>query len=438
MAFGFVHLSDIHFGQEGETGALDVNKDARERLIDDVKSVVTQLAAGKAAGIIVTGDIAYSGTEKEYDDASAWLDRLAKAAGCPITEIQVVPGNHDIDRDKITPAVQRAIDDIVEKGQPALDAYMADPDSRKLLFKRFDAFLPFAEGYRCPLDTSGQLAEERVVKLAEGRMIRFVRLNSALACSSKDKEGKLILGQRQHVLGERSGEELVVLIHHPIHWLQDSEESMRYIRSRARVVISGHEHNPAVRVETVEEGCQLMMLAAGATVPPHAGEKYTYCYNVIELDWDEASDSLSVRILPRAWNNERKRFEADDKRLQGNEPNFLLASPKFRSAPRAPSYTPQPTSTPSPAESIAIEAPSAVSVPVEGQDAPDSYSLMVLRFFRDLSPNERLKILIKMGILPAGFVGDLYESFERQSFDQLIRGGRGQELSQELQGLLAK
>ena len=70
----------------------------KELLIEDVGSVARTLDSGWATGILVTGDIAFGGREREYRAAANWLDRVANAAGCPKHRIQLVPGNHDIDR----------------------------------------------------------------------------------------------------------------------------------------------------------------------------------------------------------------------------------------------------------------------------------------------------------------------------------------------------
>ena len=208
MSIGFVHLSDIHFGQE-EGGRIRLHDDVKDRLIDDVRLVAKNLESGRAAGIVVTGDIAYGGRASEYTAAAAWLDEVADAAGCDMVDIQVVPGNHDIDRDEITELTKMMLEKIVAEGEPALDNFLKSDADRDLLFRRFSAYRPFAEGYRCPLDTNAELAEERVAELAPGRAIRFIRLNSALACSKNDEEGKLLLGARQRVLNQRPGEELV-------------------------------------------------------------------------------------------------------------------------------------------------------------------------------------------------------------------------------------
>lgn len=67
----FVHLSDIHFGQERDGGEVAVNEDAKVRLIDDARAEVRRME-GIAAGVIVTGDIAYSGKQDEYQKAAKW------------------------------------------------------------------------------------------------------------------------------------------------------------------------------------------------------------------------------------------------------------------------------------------------------------------------------------------------------------------------------
>ena len=431
MGICFVHLSDIHFGQE-KGGKIRIHDDIKDRLIDDVKLVSKSLGPGRASGIIVTGDIAFGGRASEYEAAAAWLDKVAEAAGCKLFDIQVVPGNHDIDRDEITPATEMMLEKIVSEGDPALDSFLDNDTDRELLFRRFSAYLPFAQGYRCPLDTNAELVKDRVAKLAPGRSIRFIRLNSALACSKNDEKGKLLLGARQRVMSPRPGEELVVLSHHPVHWFQDSREAWRYIRNRARVFISGHEHNPSLKTETIEEGSDLMIFSAGATVPPDSNDKFNYCYNFIEFEWDDKADALSVYVHPRAWVNEQKRFGADDVRLGGQSPRFILACPNFRKAPQTDELSTK--------EAMVNCALDIETITTQDEHAPktqeeamaDNHSLLLLRFFRDISPAQRVGILASLGALPPNWRGTLSESIERKAFDSLVKAGRGEELWSEL------
>lgn len=433
MGISFVHLSDIHFGQE-KGGQIKIHDDIKKCLIDDVEFVAKSLESGRAAGIIVTGDIAFGGRVEEYTAAAAWLDEVAKAAGCDIFDIQVVPGNHDINRGEITPLTEMMLEKIVAEGESALDSFLDSDADRDLLFRRFSDYQPFALGYRCSLDTNAELVEERVDELAPGRSIRFVRLNSALACSKKDKKGKLLLGARQRVLKPKPGEELVILCHHPVHWFQDSEEAWLYISNRARVFISGHEHNPSVKISKIEEGSDLMMLAAGATIPPNSDDTFhgDYCYNFIEFDWDEEADALSVYVQPRVWVNAQKRFVAGDVKLNGQGPKFTLACPNFRKAPQAKDLLTQEAMLDSASDTVTITVHDDHALKTQEEETVDTCPLLLLRFFRDISPAQRIGILASLGTLPPNWNGTLSESVERKAFDSLLREGRSEELWTEL------
>ena len=431
MSIGFVHLSDIHFGQESG-GQVRIHDDVKESLIEDVGVAVKHLEAGRATGIIVTGDIAFEGHQYEYAQAATWLDSVAEAAGCDRTSIQLVPGNHDIDRSQITPATEMMLNRIAEEGETALDEFLEQDADRELLFRRFSAYRPFAAAYRCPLDTSAELSEEHVAALAPGRSIRFIRLNSALVCSRNDEAGKLLLGARQRVMRERAGEELVVLCHHPLHWFRDSEDAMRYISNRARIFISGHEHDPGVRVEPVDDGRDLMMLAAGATVPPIAEAGFNYIYNLLEFKWEEATEGLCVRVRPREWADSLKRFSRGSQSQDENGCLFELACPNFRAAAGAEIRGAEEMGIEGAFETVQVHVLNKPDGEVREEPMAETYSLMLLRFFRDISSSRRLSILATLGALPIDLQGVVNETMERRAFDNLVKAGRSEELWTEL------
>jgi hypothetical protein len=432
MSIGFVHLSDIHFGQE-TGGVVRVHNDVKARLIDDVRCIVRTLKSGHAAGIIVTGDIAFAGRYCEYKAAAKWLDQIANAAGCAISDIQIVPGNHDIDRDEITPATRIMIERIVDEGEPELDLFLASDGDRDLLFRRFAAYRSFAEGYRCSLDTNAASAEERVARLSPERTIRLIRLNSALICSKNDTKGDLLLGARQRVMKAGPGEELVVLSHHPLDWFQDSEDARRFIRSRARVFISGHEHCPSIEVQDTAECGTLMMLAAGATVPPESVGSFTYRYNLIEFEWESEQDALRAHVRPRAWVDELKRFRADNVGLCGGDQSHLLTCTNWRNAHREESTANEDRFKSGCYDDIVVTV-STEDHPLNSKDetVDDDYSLLLLLFFRDISRDQRLKILVNLEAIPPDWTGTLSEAFERGAFDGLVKDGRIDELRSEI------
>ncbi|XLF97639.1 metallophosphoesterase [Comamonas testosteroni] len=444
----FVHVSDIHFGQE-KGDAVQTHTDVKLQLIADAANVVGSLPSKVATGILVTGDIVQSGKMEQYHDAGIWLDRLAEAIGCQKYDIQMVPGNHDLDRAKKSQSVDGLLP-VIRAGDAADYENILNNDiDRAALFSRFDDYAKFSEAYNCPMDLHGKFTE-KAVELAPQRRIRFVRMNSALLCTGTEKQEppELFIGARQfaHIPREK-GEENIVLIHHPLSWFKDADDAKRYIRSRARVFISGHEHNPKVTVETVEEGSDFMMLAAGATVPFKSDDIYTYTYNIIVFDWDAAQDALSVNIIPRAWNAEYTRFEADDVRLGKADPHFILQSPNFRRAAKPPEETA--ASVGSGADAlVAVEVvtsdvpPPAPSrdpevVPAMTPKEPDGYRLLLLRFFRDISEADRLRMLIEFNAVPDDLEEPITHSVEREFLDQLVDDGRLEDLNHRIDQIIS-
>lgn len=442
----FVHVSDIHFGQEKDN-QLWIHDDVKQQLIADAKEIVASLPGGAAHGILVTGDIAQSGKRAEYERAGKWLDELAANIGVEIHRVQMVPGNHDLDRSKLSYSGKQILDYIRAGGTQEYEQILANPTDRAALLARFEDYGRFSFGYNCPLNNEGAFASEMEVTLAPGRVIRFIRFNSSLLChgAERDEHPELMIGARQFVIPRTPGVENIVLVHHPLHWYKDQDEVREYIRSRARVFISGHEHNPKVIVESVEDGTDVMLLAAGATVPDKVDNSFTYTYNIIEFDWDEETDGLSVIMHPRAWNARLTRFEGDYKRLGGKDPNFRLGCPSFRKVARpAAPFVAQLTGTTAVERSVAVVEPVIQMVPMEPLQGElqsmipkaEGYEIARLRFFRDLREGERLRILVSLDALPEKFDDRMSQGLERRLFDMLVQQGKLGELTSLIDRLI--
>lgn len=99
MTQRFIHLSDIHFGQEKQ-GTLPKHEAVRKAVLKDAKQLAEK--RGAASRVLVTGDVAFSGKPEQFDAAAQWLDELARACGCKETDVSTIPGNHDCDRSAIS------------------------------------------------------------------------------------------------------------------------------------------------------------------------------------------------------------------------------------------------------------------------------------------------------------------------------------------------
>ena len=433
MSAIFVHVSDIHFGQERDH-VVHIHDDVKKELVADAAEVIAGSPSGAAQGILVTGDVAFSGKAEQYEAAGKWLDALAEGIGCPIHRVQMVPGNHDLDRDKLSIGGSKLLEFIRAGGPAEYEKVIANENDRATLFSRFEDYGRFCIGYNCGLDEEAKYATNLRIEVGRDRWIRFIRLNSSLLChgEERDDQPELVMGERQFVIPRHAGEENVVLVYYPLNWYKDAVDVRQYVRSRARVLISGHEHDPKVEVEEVEEGCDLMMLAAGAAVPFRSNDIFTYTYNVIEFDWDEGTDNLVVTMHPRTWNPVKTCFEPDNKRLGGKKPRFTLGSPNFKKIGQVPV---RPGQIADVVEDDSAAEPVVELVPAEGFETsaeetppmpPDAegYELALLRFFRDLYENERLKILVELDAIPAESNERINQGLERRLFDWLAREGR--------------
>ena len=427
MPLMYVHLSDIHFGQE-KGSKVYVHDDVKECLITDLAMLKVEAGIERMNGVIVTGDVAFSGKKREYDSAAQWLDRLTLAIGCAKTDVIVVPGNHDIDRERITPPAKLMLSHLLEEGIDELERFLVDPKATEMLYEKFDDYRTFAEGYGCPLVANGRVAVTRQVDVAPERVLRFVGLNSALLCTGYDgDEGKLLIGGRQYVLPRCEGQELVVLCHHPLESLRDRDLVARYIRSRARVHIYGHVHQPSVAIDTPMEEVDLLTMSAGAVVPPNAEDGYEYTYNLLGFDWDASTEGLKVEIVPRTWNEDATQFEADMRQFGTDRIQHILRCPNFKSlavaaSVRAASYDGR------------TEAPRAApaepfSDATGGNAMGTSSDLLRLHFFRDLSAGQRIHALIEVGLLPDDWTFDLTHAVERRLFDKALSSGLEDQLA---------
>ena len=447
MSVVFVHVSDIHFGQEKDD-RVHIHADVKQQLIVDAREVISNIPGGVARGILVTGDIAQSGTSEQYQAAGRWLDELAANIGVENHCVQMVPGNHDLDRSKLSIGGEAILNHIRAGGAKEYEDVLNDPNDRATLYARFKDYDDFSFGYNCPLNGEGSYASEMEVNIAPGRAIRFIRFNSALLChgGEGDEKPELIIGARQFTIQRSDGIENIVLVHHPLHWYKDKELVRNYIRSRARVFISGHEHDPKVTLENVEEGCDLLMLAAGATVPYKSDDEYTFTYNVIEFDWDEELDGLSVTMHPRAWNPARTCFEDDPKRLGGKEPNFRLSCPNFSKASRTSSQSAPQTAVLMGAEENSFRRTSIgeiTSMESEGgeklmQPMKEGYEKARLMFFRDLFESERIRVLVDLGALSEGSDERMSQGLERRLFDSLIREGKLKDIERMIETIISE
>ena len=105
-----LHLSDIHFKKREKEDNKTFRKEVQKKLLEAVTSFGKKERDPDV--VAITGDIAFSGKAHEYEEAKAFFAQL-KALLPVETIFLAVPGNHDVDREKVSELVslQRFVKD---------------------------------------------------------------------------------------------------------------------------------------------------------------------------------------------------------------------------------------------------------------------------------------------------------------------------------------
>lgn len=409
----FVHLSDIHFGQSSG-GELVMHEDARAEVLTDCAKMQRKL--GNADGIIVTGDLAYAGKTEEYGSCGFWLDELTNVVGCDETDVFVIPGNHDVDFDRIKPILKMVHDRV--RSATATDAVVvlesASADDESLILRPLESYVDFANRYGCHLPSASKPYWRKPFRFPGGQELILTGLTSVIVSNREDARGNLLLGKPQYILGRKANREYVVLLHHPLDWLKDRQSAKEYLHTRSRVLMFGHEHLASAEKIITESGLEIVALYAGATNPPDPGGEYTFHYNWLEFSLDERQSppSLSIRTYPRRWGRSTQ-FEADHTRarlVEGRYLEFTVPCPNFSSAARG---VPEDAAT----IPVCVEDGSDEDEIDMSEQARDFAKLRYM-FWRYLSWQDRLQILVELELLPEQVTKPLPQTLERLSLDR--------------------
>lgn len=306
-----IHLSDIHF-HSGEVGTpFDPNQLLRAKLIEDAKVLCARLD-DKVEAILISGDIAYSGQREEFDFARGWLETLAEGFGASLVSVFTCPGNHDADRGIARGHVIKLLHHAIKKQEPvSRDASIAgllqDPQNNHLLMQSIQQYNSFAQQFFCALSPPNESVAKRALELNDGSILRLWGLNSTLVSGEDDDVGQLVVDPAYNQIVRKSGEENLIICHHPPLWLMGGSDLESHLNASARLQLFGHEHDHRVTREK-----RYLRLFAGAVVPERDKPGWQPGYNIIKLNVSGANSDrkLAVEVHARVWQRNPDQFSA--------------------------------------------------------------------------------------------------------------------------------
>ena len=291
--FQIFHISDLHI-KDSEEDKFD-RRVVLDPLIERVKE--DRERGLRPEIVVVTGDVAFQGIESEYKLAKKFFSDLLGAMGLPNERLFIVPGNHDVNRNKYP----KSFGIPVYKTMSDLNKEIEDKDDRSFLLKGMEDYFTFIEDNYAHLKSM----HHRLVPFVHvheadcGKRIGLVGLNSAWMCRKSPDERKIAIGEFQvktamEELEKKGKVDLKIsLFHHPLTWLWPDERdiSRRYLNGT--VLLSGHLHDSVGGYFHDQDGEIHQFMVGGAYIGSDSDWPCRYQY--ITFDWDKGKLRVDYR-----------------------------------------------------------------------------------------------------------------------------------------------
>lgn len=313
----WLHVSDFHFTARSSADSAPV----LEALLTTVGELA---AAGRTVDLIfVTGDIANTGSEAEYELAERYLSRLCAAAGVERGAVHMVPGNHDVHRPSGL-GLLRTLDS-ADAALLFFEARARRPHLAKL--EAFRAFYNrFYKGERVAVEGQATAGLTRVQ--VRGLSLGVLPLNSAWFAQDDADSGKLMLGEATvraglEALAREHTDLRLALLHHPLSDLSHLERRLvqERLSERMHFVLRGHLHDTeALWLSTPYR--QVMEMAVGAA---YQG-RVQYQNRALLVEVEVAGDGRAAVVRPYPLRYEltgHDRFTLDTSVFPRSYPTYL-------------------------------------------------------------------------------------------------------------------
>ena len=340
-AIEILHLSDIHFKKKKD----DKNKTFRKKVSQEMVAKIKEHIGSNNLNldfVAVTGDIAYSGIE--YEEAKNFFNELRSVLP-ERTVFLAVPGNHDVDRDKVD-EIWPLHDIVIEK---KTSKFLENKKKvKEYVNVKFESFRRFVN----ELNPDLYRPEDDYfwVKNFEDKKVSFLGLNSCWSSENDDDRFNITLGLPQVInaleISTKISNKILLMHHPPFNWLNEQDFSIYRgeIFNSCGLILHGHNHfDSALVFRDPTNSCICLGANASYTNPKNGFIGFQFIKVVFRRD------GLKVRVSPYILDTrERIAFFPDTRRWEGQKgkPYFDLdtfpsPSPEPREIVRALEIPPE-------------------------------------------------------------------------------------------------
>lgn len=301
----WLHLSDLHARKKSDWNS----KRVKDTLIADLKELA-KTEKLQPDFLFFTGDAAWGHEDDkeghidlQFQAAHEFLEaaRTAFKTEIPQRRVYLVPGNHDINRKRITKSVQQylssaKLDDLVEQCQAA----DVDWESYMARLQEYAAFLG-GRGYDHLLNDKKRLIYVDRVQLSDELCVAIAGFNTAWTCYQPKEKGQLRLCGDFQIETLRpdvaSAQLRIALMHHPLNWFMDDEDpqTKRKLEKDFHFLLHGHEHQGWVDTKYAGEGEAERVHATIAAAACYERADRENGYNIVRLDLEKGRGEVFLR-----------------------------------------------------------------------------------------------------------------------------------------------
>ena len=291
MKILIVHLSDIHLKSE--------NNPCLSRQEQICKSFQNIALGVDRVFVVVTGDIASSGSREEYSNAMLLFNHIKNTIekySKKEVKFIIVPGNHDCQFEIEKKEIREILVKDIQKNQPV----DVKPSIIEQCCEVQQEFRDFVQSYHDNIIYSDNLF--CVIKHDfNGYSIVFYCYNTAWLSELDEQLGKLHFPIKNLPMDyyNVTSNLYVSILHHPFAWhnQQSARKLSDHLEDTSQLIITGHSHISSKSVKDDLEG-NLTEYIEGNILQDEADDESGF--NVIELDLDEKIQ----RVYRYKWDGE--------------------------------------------------------------------------------------------------------------------------------------
>lgn len=303
-----LQISDIHFKRLPD--AKDEYTQLKERLYEKMEEIVKD---SKIDCILICGDVAFSGNPDEYEHkAKVFINRLCDITQCEAAQVYMVPGNHDKNRNAEYNHTRTLLRESMLKSDEGYkhfsDLYLDENDVYSKWLVPFEAYITFANEYRCVSDSVASTKAGKKKGLTnkfywEDKMsvgpytLRLHGINSCYVSDWDDDNHNQVLPQELYNATKNKNVVNVSVMHHPLEFVKDADSVKQEMDRLYQVQFYGHIHK-----QTIENNGALKIYSGAIMPPKNEGkgeEGYEPVFNIIEFK--EGNGVVLVTVKPYQW-----------------------------------------------------------------------------------------------------------------------------------------